>query len=281
MDQLRGSLSPRGVISGEISTLTSSGVVAEPMSITENGRYVAPSGKAYSPVDVDVPIPPGYYDMTGEFAYFGLNAQKVAEYSTGKTYLKDTGFATWVPSTARTEILASYAIGTYAADMSLYDYILMMDYDMHFAYLQGTEQKAIILREMSTFCYIISKRAINKAQIDAYDESYTSSVTLAQTSLLQYFSTNGTETCSWVSNSGIYPSLMQPSMSSTVSDNPTITINTPPINAQCANAYLPADKAILVDKDASYFTCDFQLIQVDRRSMTSALNWRMIEKYHS
>ena len=33
----------------------SSGIVAEPLAVTENGVYTAPSGKAYSPVTVNVP----------------------------------------------------------------------------------------------------------------------------------------------------------------------------------------------------------------------------------
>ena len=33
----------------------SGGIVAEPLAVTENGVYTAPSGKAYSPVTVNVP----------------------------------------------------------------------------------------------------------------------------------------------------------------------------------------------------------------------------------
>lgn len=32
-----------------------SGVTVEPLSVTENGTYTAPEGKAYSPVTVNVP----------------------------------------------------------------------------------------------------------------------------------------------------------------------------------------------------------------------------------
>ena len=41
----------------------SGGVVAEPLAVTENGVYTAPSGKAYSPVTVNVP-------SGGAFRYF-------------------------------------------------------------------------------------------------------------------------------------------------------------------------------------------------------------------
>lgn len=35
-----------------------SGVTVEPLSVTSNGIYTAPMGKAYTPVDVNVPVPP-------------------------------------------------------------------------------------------------------------------------------------------------------------------------------------------------------------------------------
>ena len=35
-----------------------SGVTVEPLSVTSNGLYTAPMGKAYTPVDVNVPVPP-------------------------------------------------------------------------------------------------------------------------------------------------------------------------------------------------------------------------------
>ena len=46
---------PSGFISA-INSISGGGVEAEPISITENGTYTAPSGKAYSPVTVNTPV---------------------------------------------------------------------------------------------------------------------------------------------------------------------------------------------------------------------------------
>ena len=47
-----------------------SGVVAEPLAVTENGVYTAPSGKAYSPVTVNVPS--GATDLIFNVKYISL-----------------------------------------------------------------------------------------------------------------------------------------------------------------------------------------------------------------
>lgn len=54
----------------------SGGIVAEPLAVTENGVYTAPSGKAYSPVTVNVP-------SGGAFRYFDGRESGYASMPTG------------------------------------------------------------------------------------------------------------------------------------------------------------------------------------------------------
>lgn len=225
-------------------------------------------------------IPPQYYDMSGEFSIFGLNSKKVGEWSSGKVFLKDTGFNTWTPSTTASVIVPSSAIGTYEADMSRYDYLLLVDFDAHFVYQSGTVMNNVMLRQLSTVAHAITKRAINKQQVDAYTEQYNYSSSMIQSHLSSFIQPNGTEAVSWTLANTIYPTLTQATFSSLSVDNPTITINSYPINARCGN-YFAVDKASAIDKNASYYTCDYKLIQVDRRSLTTAMNWKLVERYHS
>lgn len=225
-------------------------------------------------------IPPQYYDMSGDYSIFGLNSKVVAEYSMGKVYLKDTGYATWTPSATASVIVPSRAIGTYQADMSKYDYILLVDFDVHFLYQSGTPMNNMMLRQLSAITHSLTKRAINKQQVDAYTEQYNYSATMIQSHLASYLLASGTESISWTLANTIYLTITQPTFSATNTDNPIITINTPPINAR-TNTYFAADKANAVDQNASYFTCDLKLIQVDRRSLVTALNWRLVEEYHN
>lgn len=57
------SFDPVSYIMGKQAGGGGGGVTVEPLSVTENGTYTAPSGKAYSPVTVDVPpsVNPYYY----------------------------------------------------------------------------------------------------------------------------------------------------------------------------------------------------------------------------
>ena len=54
----------------------SSSIVAEPLAVTENGVYTAPSGKAYSPVTVNVP-------SSSAFRYFDGRESGYADMPTG------------------------------------------------------------------------------------------------------------------------------------------------------------------------------------------------------
>ena len=58
-----------------------SGVTVEPLSVTSNGLYTAPMGKAYTPVDVNVPVPPS---VTVESLSVTSNGTYTAP--TGKAY---------------------------------------------------------------------------------------------------------------------------------------------------------------------------------------------------
>ena len=51
-----------------ILSIPSGGVTVESLSATENKTYTAPTGKAYSPVTVNVPTPTGYADVTNTTA---------------------------------------------------------------------------------------------------------------------------------------------------------------------------------------------------------------------
>ena len=57
--------------------------VIEPLEITENGTYTAPDGvDGYSPVSVNVPIPDGYIQPSGELEVTENGVHDVAEYAT-------------------------------------------------------------------------------------------------------------------------------------------------------------------------------------------------------
>lgn len=54
--ELYGELTNPATLSATLSSIINQGVDVVPKDITENGTYTAPSGKAYSPVNVNVPL---------------------------------------------------------------------------------------------------------------------------------------------------------------------------------------------------------------------------------
>ena len=59
----RMSFDPVSYAMGQQTGKGGGGVTVEPLSVSENGVYTAPSGKAYSPVEVDLPGP-GWSEFT-------------------------------------------------------------------------------------------------------------------------------------------------------------------------------------------------------------------------
>ena len=103
------------VISGKISKEGGGDITVEPLSVTQNGTYTADTGKAYSPVSVDVPQPSGSINITS-------TAQTdVSAYATAQVVDADLVASNIKKDVDILGITGTYEGGGGGADPSLYE----------------------------------------------------------------------------------------------------------------------------------------------------------------
>ena len=94
-------------------------VGVEPLTVTENGTYTAPTGKAYSPVIVNVELQPSgvkylYSDVDGEGAWTGLSGYEYVSYDFAP--VRDNKFRLWIEvDSSDLTFTMPVAVPTYAA----------------------------------------------------------------------------------------------------------------------------------------------------------------------
>jgi len=94
-------------------------VGVEPLTVTENGTYTAPTGKAYSPVTVDVESQPSgvkylYSDIDGEGAWTGLSGYEYVSYDYAP--VRDNKFRIWIElDSSDLTFTVPVAVPTYAS----------------------------------------------------------------------------------------------------------------------------------------------------------------------
>lgn len=161
----------------------------------------------------------------------------------------DTTFNSWTASTTAGSIKASATAATYAADMGIYDYLLLWSFDIQVATLSGATLKAMPIRESTYVCQQIFKRPSSSVNIVGKVFDGNACVTLATAPYLRYYNTNGSVTYTWANSYGIYPTVQAATFSNATSDTPTITLKTPIIYARCSTTYFATGRKAQIDSD--------------------------------
>lgn len=254
--ELTGNLSAEQTLNGSLSSIINRGVDVVSVDITTNGTYTAPSGKAYSPVNVNVHPP---------YWCIGKNHTLLRTELKPKVYLKDTDFATWTPSTNTAIIVPTTEEFTFVADMLNYDYMLCIQFYAHLYYDDGAQQKGMFIEGTSESWSAMYRYPSNYAQLLDHNWNTNGANPAIQTvSSTHYYAANGGET---VVNSlayGITCNVQMPTVSSTTgADNPTWTVKSPNIQARCHDSYFNLTNAGYVNQNTSYYQLKYILYRVD------------------
>ena len=232
------------------------GSVLMPKTITTNGTY----DPANDSVD-------GYSAITAN-----VDLVQVATLPTMTVLLKNTEYDTWTPSTTAKAIYATQVAGTFTAtDIAQHNYFVRIRGYVDVQYQSGTS----VAKGMFQKCCIenwncISKKASNAANLNSGTMNSTVNESVNTTYLNKYY--NGGWVAIYSSAYGFYPSNTNPSISSTSATSPTITVNTPVINAKCNATYFSTTMAGKVDKDASSIKFVFNIYRADVGYMRSIVN---------
>lgn len=199
---------------------------------------------------------------SSNWTYMGENPELILTYPTETTYLEDTAFNGWTPSTtAKVIVAASNYSPTFVADMENYEYIVDQKTDIVLNYQSGNTGKALILRNAGDCQYHIYRYANNYANMEAG----TRNVTYANPAnyyAVDYRNTAGVRTIIFSASYGFYITTTSPTFSSTSTMTPTVTVRRAAINCRCNNNYLTTANCALIDQSTSYIKVKTEVYRV-------------------
>lgn len=225
-------------------------------SITANGTYNASSDNADGYSSVTVSVSGG-----GNWTWMGNNATLVQTPYSAKTYLVNTPFNTWTPTTSQTylsDLPSGFTYSCTANDGK--DYVAILRWHTHFVYEPNTEEKAIITDAYGSFGAVQYSYCSNLATITSDGFNAHIPVSTSMSTGVFYKTTSGSDSFT-TNNYGVY--LVAPSSSG---GSTSFTLSDASLYARCSNSYFSTASASLVDKSASYIEVEIKLYSVDGAS---------------
>jgi len=234
-------------------------------SITANGTYDAEDDDADGYSSVTVSVSGGGGDS---WNWMGKNPTKVKDVTTVKKYLKDTGYATWEPSTTAAIIVSSSTLTSESISMADYDYYIIGRFHSHLEYGSGAVAAAQANDWYFTTAWTFAGVSTNLTNItnDTSNNSMNTSLSTLCRYGLFYKNTSGNDAFG-ANTYGIYMLTNSAIVSnSTNSSTATFTPQIPDIYARCNNSYFSTTNAAAVDQNTSYYEFVIELWRVDKRT---------------
>lgn len=209
-----------------------------------------------------------FYDMSGDFAWMGKDAECVNDsfYSSEDT-LDNTLYNGWTPSTSTKAIVATKTAGAFAADTENYEYYLVWECNADPVY-DGTEAtKALLVFNRGYIVQQIFKRANSWANVQSETPNSNACVSLFSTNFARYYSSNSSITYTWNSSYGLYFAATAATFSNATSSTPTVTVKTPTLSARCSTTYFSTSNAGKVIQAESGFSIKCKIYRVKPRGV--------------
>lgn len=209
-----------------------------------------------------------FFDMSGDLSWMGAEPTLIETLPSRTTQLKDTGFASWTPTTSSaTVILPTESLTGYkftATDLETYNYIILWQMTMAIDYGSNTPTlKACPLYSVGQLAQTIFRRQGSWANIINNEMPYNVSAQTTMQSFLRYYgTTTGTATYSWSVSYGFYYTQTAPTVSSTSALSPQITPKTPTMSTRCSTTYMSTANAALIDQDKTAVTVSGKVYRV-------------------
>ena len=229
------------------------------LSVTQNGTYTASGGvDGYSPVTVNVS---GGGDP---WSWMGKNPTKISTPYSEKIYLKNTGYATWTPSTTSATIVAATQSANQNVDKS-YDYVGWLRGHVHLEYTASATGTAQVQEWYYDGTASLSTTSSNYTNFTAGTENSSNSTGVQYRSGIIYLTTSGANAYMTNLSLGVYINTWSGLSTSGLSgDNIVFKFYTPRIDARCNASYFSTTNAAAVDQDKSYIEYIIELWRVDK-----------------
>ena len=178
---------------------------------------------------------------------YGENPELVTTLLNDTVLLKDTGFATWTPSSTASVILSGQELTGQELDLANYDYGCIYDINIQYEYVEGT---TVVNGPTEGYYHSVVFPFKRPSSLTDFNQGRRVQNTYAAIEMgaLLYKYTASTTYLSY-SNTAIYNSMSSPSTSNSTSDTPTYTFKTPTMRAATnANAFT-AEMAAALDQN--------------------------------
>ena len=214
------------------------------------------------------------------WSYLGDGATKISNFADFSVALKDTDFNTWTPSTTATAILATETFGTFSADIANYDYVIKWQFWTDLKYNVGATLKVMPYKQRSIALFNTYRRPRYYSDVQAENFNYNLISGVDNVASILYYNSSGNLTPQNTGSYGFYATAGAPTLSSTTSNTPTVTIPRPVLYARCSTTYMATARAAEIDKTNSklYLRCEVYRVKKDYtkmaewREMVAALN---------
>ena len=240
------------------------------VSITSNGTVDVTQ---YASASVAVPAT--------STSYLGTNPVKIADYAAVTTYLSNTAFTTWTPSTTALVIASSSNVGTAVLDLDNYNYCIVWTSVEVFAYNSSATNKTKIVKQSHCIQQAIYKAPSNLANLTAKSYNSNKCANLTSAGVIDYYNFSGSHTMTYTLNTGIYPTSTAATFSNSTSDTPTMTIKSPSFRIVCNASYLSTANAGNIDASNTYFKYWGELWRVDKDSAMLGMYKNVVNAYNS
>lgn len=208
-----------------------------------------------------------FYAMNAEMDWLGRGAECIdnAVYSISDN-LKNTGFATWTPSTTAATIVATVNAKTFSANMADYAYYLVWECKCDMDYTGSSPTlKAHFLFSRAYIVQEIMKRPTNFANVQSNTFDGNNCTSLYSSNFLRYYgTTTGSVTYSWAASYGVYFNANGATFSNSTNDTPTVTIKTPSLATRCSTTYFSTGNAAKVNQEKSTWSMSGKLYRIKR-----------------
>ena len=220
-----------------------------------------------------------FYDMSGDYAWMGLDCELISKFFEETKSLAETDFATWTPSTTAKAIVATRSIHTFAADLENYEYLLRWKFCFDAAWGDEAAKKVRPIRECDAIYQMIIKRPGSLAAVKSGSFAANACVTLNTAPLLVYYNSSAAEAYTFSTSYGVYAAAQAATFSNSSSNTPTVTVKTPPVSARCSSTYFSTTRAGDIDQENSKYHLTGELFRVKKGSIMRKIYGDLIDLY--
>ena len=232
-------------------------VTVEALSVTANGTYTAPTGKAYSPVTVSVS---GGGDT---WSWMGRNPVKLATMPKEHSTFRDLGVDQWTWSTTQSTLRAAQDYADSVSDFNLIDYDVVLVYKVYIHYDYGDWTPVAAASEIAFVgqCYGNTYYTDPNSLVTGTPSA--ASLGGGSTSIGEYIYNSGGVKSFTNSGYGIYTSMVSNPSKSGAHSASVLTPKKPVIYARGSTSYFSETAFQNLDFDVSYYELECEVWRVD------------------